>query len=212
MDFYTSFTALRRGEREDRDYRIRWRPGRSGVAIVAPHGGGIERGTSEIAEGIAGPEHGFYAFEGLKRAGNQVLHVTSDRFEEPQAMALVCRSRAVVTVHGAKGREPAAYLGGLDFGLRAEIAGALVRAGFLAMDDPSPTRQGRSPTNICNRCLPGRGVQLELSYGLRTRMFAGLHPAGLCRPTALYARFVGALRAALAGHAAIEWRSISEEE
>ena len=49
MDLYTSFAHLSRGEREGRDYRIRWRMGGSGVAIVAPHGGGIERGTSALA-------------------------------------------------------------------------------------------------------------------------------------------------------------------
>jgi len=212
MDLYTSFTHLSCCEREGHDYRIRWRMGGSGIAIVAPHGGGIERGTSEVADSIAGREHGFYAFEGLKSAGNHVLHLTSNRFDEPQALRLVRRSRAVITIHGAKGREPAVYLGGLDFGLRERISEALISAGFLAIDDPSPTRQGRSPSNICNRCVAGRGVQLELSYGLRTMLFAGLDPAGLRRPTSLYVRFAGTLRAVLAGHAPIETRSVIAEE
>ncbi|MCA1601484.1 MAG: poly-gamma-glutamate hydrolase family protein [Acidobacteria bacterium] len=97
MDLYPSFTHLSRREREGRDYRIRWRTGDSGVAIVAPHGGGIERGTSEVADGIAGREHGFYAFEGLKSVGNHVLHLSSNRFDEPQALRLVrgIRARAV---------------------------------------------------------------------------------------------------------------------
>jgi phage replication-related protein YjqB (UPF0714/DUF867 family) len=212
VDLYPSFTHLSRCEREGRDYRIRWRTGGSGVAIVAPHGGGIERGTSEVADGIAGREHGFYAFEGLKPAGNHVLHLTSNRFDEPQALGLVHRSRAVITIHGAKGREPAAYLGGLDFVLRERIAKALIAAGFLAVDDPSPTRQGRSPSNICNRCVSGRGVQLELSYGLRARMFEGLDPCGRRRPTAVCRRFIGALRSVLAGHEPVEMRSIIVEE
>jgi phage replication-related protein YjqB (UPF0714/DUF867 family) len=211
MDLYTSFAHLSRGEREGRDYRIRWRMGGSGVAIVAPHGGGIERGTSEVADGIAGREHGFYAFEGLKSVGNHVLHLTSNRFDEPQALRLVRGVRALITIHGAKGREPAAYLGGLDFVLRERIAEALISAGFLAVDDPSPTRQGRSPSNICNRCVSGRGVQLELSYGLRTTLFAGLDPLGLRRPTSLYPRFVGTLRAVLAGHEPSEMRSVIAE-
>jgi phage replication-related protein YjqB (UPF0714/DUF867 family) len=200
MDLYPSYTHLRRGEQEGLDYQIRWRTGCSGIAILAPHGGGIERGTSEVAEGLAGPEHGFYAFEGLKPAGNQTLHLTSDRFDEPRALALVGRARAVITVHGAKGREPAAYLGGLDHGLRGRILDALAGAGFLAMDDPSPTRQGRSPSNICNRAGSGRGVQLELSYGLRTRLFEGLDAEGRRRPTAHYRRLVTALRAVLVAY------------
>lgn len=212
VDLYPSFAHLSRCEREGRDYRIRWRMGGSGIAIVAPHGGGIERGTSEVADGIAGREHGFYAFEGLKTAGNHVLHLTSDRFDEPQALGLVRGVRALITIHGAKGREPAAYLGGLDLGLRERIAEALIGAGFLALDDPSPTRQGRSPSNICNRCVSGRGVQLELSYGLRTTLFAGLDPSGLCRPTLLYARLVATLRVVLAGHEPVEMRSAIVEE
>ncbi|MGH8591016.1 MAG: poly-gamma-glutamate hydrolase family protein [Gammaproteobacteria bacterium] len=212
MDLYTSFTQLSRREREGRDYRIRWRVGGSGIAIVAPHGGGIERGTSEVADGIAGREHGFYAFEGLKSVGNHVLHLSSNRFDEPQAQTLAHRSRTVITIHGAKGREPAAYLGGLDLVLRERITEALIGAGFLAVDDPSPTRQGRSPSNICNRCVSGRGVQLELSYGLRTILFAGLDPSGLRRPTSLYLRFVGTLREVLAGHEPVEMRSVIAEK
>jgi phage replication-related protein YjqB (UPF0714/DUF867 family) len=45
------------------------------LAILAPHGGGIEPGTSELAEAVAGEGLSFYAFEGLKRSGNAVLHV-----------------------------------------------------------------------------------------------------------------------------------------
>jgi phage replication-related protein YjqB (UPF0714/DUF867 family) len=212
VDLYPSFTHLSRCEREGRDYRIRWRTGGSGVAIVAPHGGGIERGTSEVADGIAGREHGFYAFEGLKPAGNHVLHLTSNRFDEPQALGLVRGSWALITIHGAKGREPAVYLGGLDFELRERIAKALIGAGFLAVDDPSPTRQGRSPSNICNRCVSGRGVQLELSYGLRTTLFAGLDPLGLQRPTSLFGRLVGTLRMVLAGRESVEIPSATAEK
>ena len=35
-----------------------------------PHGGGIEPGTSEVADAIAGEEFSFYAFEGLKSSDN----------------------------------------------------------------------------------------------------------------------------------------------
>ena len=84
-------------------------------------------------------------------------------------------------------------------------------SGFLAVDDPSPTRQGRSPSNICNRCVSGRGVQLELSYGLRTTLFEGLDPSGVRRPTSLYPRFVGTVCAVLAGHELVEMRSAIAE-
>lgn len=53
MEKYRSYDNLCRNEVEDRDFRIRFRHGTSGIAIVAPHGGGIEPGTTEIAEAIA---------------------------------------------------------------------------------------------------------------------------------------------------------------
>jgi phage replication-related protein YjqB (UPF0714/DUF867 family) len=42
----------------------------AGLAVVALHGGGIEPGSSEIANDIAGEESSFYAFEGLKAPDN----------------------------------------------------------------------------------------------------------------------------------------------
>lgn len=42
---------------------------RAPVAIIAPHGGSIEPGTSEIAATIAGDSQSFYAFEALRPAG-----------------------------------------------------------------------------------------------------------------------------------------------
>jgi len=54
MDRYESFDELCKHAIEGRDFRIRTasRPGQ--VAVIAPHGGGIEPGTSELAEAIAG--------------------------------------------------------------------------------------------------------------------------------------------------------------
>jgi phage replication-related protein YjqB (UPF0714/DUF867 family) len=53
------------------------------VAVIAPHGGGIEPGTSELATAIAGDDFSLYLFEGLKSAGNGELHITSTNFDEP---------------------------------------------------------------------------------------------------------------------------------
>ena len=57
------------------------RPG-SRVLIIAPHGGRIEVGTSELAALIAADEHNLFSFEGLKPRGhNRELHITSRCFE-----------------------------------------------------------------------------------------------------------------------------------
>ncbi len=63
------------------------------------------------------------------------------------------------------------YFGGLDRGLGTDMMTALSRNGFPAEPDPSPTRQGRGVTNICNRGRSGRGLQLELPQGFRKSLF-----------------------------------------
>ena len=65
-DTYRNFDELSQKEVAGVDYRILLRRSRAVFAIVAPHGGGIEAGTSEVAEAIASEEFSFYSFEGIK--------------------------------------------------------------------------------------------------------------------------------------------------
>ncbi len=199
MHRYTTFTELSRHEVEDRDYRIHLRLGTSGIAVVAPHGGLIERGTLPIAKAIAGEEHTFYGFEGIKPTlrANRVLHVPSNHFDEPRALSAVAEAHRVITLHGAKGTEAAVYAGGLDLELRLAMLRALNAAGFSADHDPSPTRQGRGPTNICNRGKTGMGLQLELTFALRKRLFGQLDEKGGRQPTGLFHELVHAIRQVL---------------
>ena len=67
---YKRFFELKQKEQYGVDYVIQFRKGPSGVLVVAPHGGGIEPGTSDIADGIAGRKHSFYCFKGIKKFGN----------------------------------------------------------------------------------------------------------------------------------------------
>ena len=53
VDRYRNFAQLRNGETEGIDYRICSTERESFAAIIAPHGGSIEPGTSEIAAAIA---------------------------------------------------------------------------------------------------------------------------------------------------------------
>ena len=64
QDRYKNFLEVAGKEKEGTDFLVRWRECRDAVVIVAPHGGGIERGTSELAEAIAGDD----AFDGIKIA------------------------------------------------------------------------------------------------------------------------------------------------
>ena len=196
MDKYANYNALSRSEIEGRDYRVHLRLGASPFALVAPHGGRIERGTLQIARAVAGSEHTFYCFEGIKSQDNRHLHITSDHFDEPRALTAVGRVQTVVSIHGARGKEVVVYLGGLDHRLRAHLIAALRGAGFEAAPDPSPARQGTGKTNICNRGRSGRGVQFELPVGMRKQLFDPIAPQ-VWVPNALFLRFVGVMREAL---------------
>src|SRR5215204_7667794 len=99
-DKYPDFETLSRNERAGIDFGILVRRAKPAFAIVSPHGGGIEPGTSEIADATASSELSYYAFEGLKSSGNSDLHITSTRFDEPLCLTLVGESEVVVTIHG----------------------------------------------------------------------------------------------------------------
>ena len=66
-DKYASFQELQRGERRG-SHRVLSRARKATIAVIAPHGGKIEPGTSEIARKIAGADYSFYSFEG-RRSG-----------------------------------------------------------------------------------------------------------------------------------------------
>ncbi|MEG3149574.1 poly-gamma-glutamate hydrolase family protein [Sphingomonas sp. ZT3P38] len=168
-DRYRTFKDLAANEQLEIDYRIRVRDRGSLSVIIAPHGGWIEPGTSEIAEAIAGTDLSFYAFEALKVGAHGDLHITSHRFDEPTALDLVSRSRAAVAIHGRRndGSE-AVWLGGRAIDLRDVIGACLRSAGFEA--ETNRRLPGLERTNVCNRTISGEGVQLELPRSLRHQL------------------------------------------
>jgi phage replication-related protein YjqB (UPF0714/DUF867 family) len=194
-DTYANFGELRRNEIEGIDYRIVSIPGASGIAVMAPHGGNIEPGTSEIARAISSGEHTFYGFEGLKPTGNRKLHITSTRFDEPLCVATLGRSKTAVILHGCKGKEEKVYIGGLDDDFKSVLEERLLRAGFAV--GARPGLQGKSAQNLCNGCPGGMGVQLELTTGLRRLMFGDLTQDGRRTTTTIFSSFVTAVRQAI---------------
>ena len=172
-DKYGSFDELRRGEREGVDFSIRVVRRDASVAIIAPHGGWIEPGTSEIAQAIAADDYRLYCFEGLRDRPHEDLHITSAKFDEPTCVELVEDCDQVVAMHGRAGRErQTVEVGGLDTALRDLICKSLQGAGFSAEVATSGTLAGLSAANICNRGASGRGVQLEITRGLRDALVA----------------------------------------
>ena len=164
-DLYGSYADLAAGEVEGVHYRIRVIERASPIAVVAPHGGRIEAGTSQTAALIAADVFSLYCFEGL--VSGRRLHITSARFDEPRALALVESSDLAIGVHGRadRGDHRTIWLGGLHESLRDAIGSALERVGFKTSTDHH--MQGKAPGNICNRGRLRAGVQLELPMSLR---------------------------------------------
>jgi phage replication-related protein YjqB (UPF0714/DUF867 family) len=199
-DKYPDFRTLARHERAGVDYRFVLRLGVPALAVVMPHGGGIEPGTSEIGDAIAGEDFSFYAFEGLKASDNGDLHITSTRFDEPTCLALIKASTTVLTIHGehSEADGEGVFVGGRDAAQGRRLGAALRAKGFAVSRHADPDLQGLEPANLCNRGRSGQGVQLELSRAVRLTMFESLSRRGRTRPTARFRAFVAALRDVLA--------------
>jgi len=165
---YRNFADLARAQVRGRDYEISVRRKvESCVAVIAPHGGEIENGTSEIAAAIAADEHNLYLFEGIRASRNYFsLHLTSHLFDEPECLGLLSVCSTVIAIHGCAGAEPTVLLGGRDTGLRDRLAQALA-----ARQVSAETSGHRFPAtqlrNICNRGARQQGVQIELTDSLR---------------------------------------------
>lgn len=193
-DRYNSFIELARHEREGEDYEVTviQRPGR--IAILALHGGGIEPGTSEVALALAGGRYSLYLFEGLKITGAENLHITSTRFDEPRGLALVKSADWVLSLHGCTGEQSLVYLGGRDSEHIALAIALLEDAGFAASSQ-NHRFKAADPANLCNRGRSGKGLQLELTRGLRHTFFQELdRRAGRKHTTRYFSQFLIALQ------------------
>jgi phage replication-related protein YjqB (UPF0714/DUF867 family) len=194
--WYKSFAELSGSEREGISYRRRVKKRRSGIAIIAPHGGGIEPGTSEIASAIAGSLFSYYTFDGLKQEGNEILHIPSVLFDEPKCLQLLNESEIAVAVHGCDGDTKVIHVGGLQDELKTRLINSMLKAGFdtrLAEINYG----GTQVQNLCNRGRLGRGVQIEISEGLRRTMFKAFDRAGRKISTEVFQKFVDSIQTEL---------------
>jgi phage replication-related protein YjqB (UPF0714/DUF867 family) len=198
MDKYSSFSALAEAEVHGRDYRIRSRRTRVREwAVLAPHGGGIEPGTSEIAYAVSGNTYSFYAFEGMKRRNNGELHITSACFDEPTGLSVATSANRVLAIHGEDSKRAVVFLGGRDAVARKRLRKFLQRRGFTVERHANQNLEGVLTSNICNRCRSGAGVQVELSRGLRQLCFDSLSRTGRRIRTPVFDELVAAIREAL---------------
>ena len=196
-DEYRNFDELHRSE--PTSYEVVVQSRNVPALIVAPHGGGIEPGTTELALAIARDDLSIAVFNGLKKTGNGRLHITSHRFDQPEILSVIATADYVIAIHGkATENEETVYIGGRDTKLRSSIATALCRVGFDAREETNPRLQGIEAANICNRGARNMGVQLELTAGLRRTFFDQLNSsAGRSKPKEALYRFAEAIREGL---------------
>jgi len=193
-DRYENCEQLFTHQLENVDFNRRIKQRNSSWLVAAPHGGGIEPGTSEIANAIAGFTHSLYIFEGIRSSGNNILHITSTKFDDPKLMKLLTSAKSVLTLHGCSGNEQIAYVGGLLDEVRDRIIEKLNQAGIKAEISSNPSLHGRDMNNICNKGKLGKGIQIELSESLRMAMFLSLSRSGRRSETKLFKIFVKIIR------------------
>ncbi len=168
-DTYANYNALKSHKTNNVDYKIVTLDTASSTAVIAIHGGTIERETTEIASAVAAQGgYDFYSFEGLK-SNSSSLHITSTNFNEPTARSLVAKSTKTLAIHGCVGTSQVTYLGGLDTSLGKKIKSSLQAAGFKVLSAPSGLG-GTARTNICNSNSIHKGVQLELTTSMRNQL------------------------------------------
>jgi phage replication-related protein YjqB (UPF0714/DUF867 family) len=165
---YKGFADLAKHQVRGKDYEIvvLSRPA-SQVAVIAPHGGDIEPGTSQIARAIAADDCHLYLFEGIRPSNNYAtLHLTSHLFDEPECLAIVGQCPIVIAIHGCKGIEESVFIGGRNIALKNHLAAA-IRGVDVTAETDGHAFPAMDITNICNRGITGAGIQLEFSAALR---------------------------------------------
>ena len=147
------------------------------TTILAPHGGGIEPGTSELCLAVAGyhpanlpqvPPAGvtydYWMFEGVRELGNAALHVRSTGCDDGVAVSLCAGSLNALALHGFRRssrllrRRAGRARRGRQRHLRGYLLDGLGDADFDARDAGGHGElDGNATCNIVNRTLRASG-------------------------------------------------------
>ncbi|MCP6682985.1 poly-gamma-glutamate hydrolase family protein [Bacillus nakamurai] len=192
-DVYRNFAELQATESET-NYNIFAINHATPVLILAPHGGSIEGGTSELARKLSN-DYSTYLFESQKTPNGYDLHITSTHFDEPTALDLVARHKRVISLHGYSDSAEHIIVGGTDPARGQTLVDRLNAVGFSAELVGAGHRfAGASSANIANKCITGESLQIELSTGLRKSMFGKFSLNGRAgTETATFYKFAGLL-------------------
>ncbi|WP_242965423.1 poly-gamma-glutamate hydrolase family protein [Dehalobacterium formicoaceticum] len=174
---YSSFAELAAAE-DPSSYNVKTSVVGSNTTILAIHGGGIERGTSELVQALGRTgKYNTYSFEGLKANDNGSLFIKAINFDEPKAVSLVNQSNYTVTVIGAAGDDEVTYVGGQNKLLAELVRLHLTTKGYNVKTLGIADRiAGVMDSNIVNKnkLFNGNyelgGVQIAISNGLRDKL------------------------------------------
>lgn len=170
-DKYNSMSELEAKTTENNDWEIVTRNLGSQVIIAAIHGGGIEPGTTEIADLTAKKgEYDYFSFKGTKSKGNEDLHVTSRNYDQSVLIEKIKNKTNAVAIHGCDGDGNIIYIGGKDQKLIHEMTKQFEQLNINVEQEPEHI-SGAHDDNIINCCKTGAGVQLELTPDLRKMCF-----------------------------------------
>jgi phage replication-related protein YjqB (UPF0714/DUF867 family) len=188
------------------------------TVILAPHGGGIERGTSELCLAVAGyhpanlpqiPPAGvtydYWMFEGVRADDNAPLHVPSTGCDDAMAVSSCAGALNALSLHGFEPKPPlptddkVVLVGGADEVLRGYLLEGFGHTDLEARDAGGfGELDGNAKCNIVNRTLRGAGAQLELSEPLRDTIFGeNTRPRRKHTTTEVFWTFVAVCRDAL---------------
>src|SRR5699024_3236652 len=171
QDYYKSMTELYKDTTEGIDWKKDTRNVGKSVLIVAPHGGNIEQGTSELTKLVANNgDFDYFSFEAIRPSNNTQLHVTSTNYDDATLHEMIQDRTATISIHGAQGEEQLIYLGGYQSPLRDAIQSQLELKGFVVKIPPEYLG-GLSNANFINKVEESTGVQLELTTALRKAFF-----------------------------------------
>jgi phage replication-related protein YjqB (UPF0714/DUF867 family) len=176
-DKYQSFADLKLNrpssftvDFKDRDYPI---------LIFTPHGGGIEPGTTELCQWFSLHMYPYYSFTGKGQKCKE-LHITSTNFGEPRLLKMLNNYKWAVSFHGMSDyikRKVGAdiYIGGYHQKLIRLLKASLSENfSVVSWEEISyPKLSARSINNVTNKCISGKGVQIEISATLRKQFFHG---------------------------------------
>lgn len=172
-DTYRSMSELFAHTTEGKDW-VKERSNRnSNVLIIAPHGGNIEKGTTDLTKLIADKgNYDYYAFNAIRDYKNNELHVTSTNYDDQDLINSNYNRDISIAIHGMSDAQyyNTVLVGGRNFRLMDLISQELKGLNYI-VKEPTGYLAGRDKRNVVNFNKNGMGIQLEITRDIRKSFF-----------------------------------------